>query len=181
MHPLLARQLRRLGIVPDAGPPLSGPWTDLLARVNRAYEEHDQERYLLERSQELASQEMSALYATVQADRDLLDNRVQERTDALRLSEARLSSLLSLSADWIWEQDEELRFSFFSDGIETATGMKAGRLSKGLPPTFSGQFADEDQYWNQSASARPVAPAHSVTHGRRERRMPMASSRPCTG
>ena len=66
---------------------------------------------------------MAALYATVRADRDLLDSRVRERTEALALSEGRLSSLLSLSADWIWEQDAELRFSYFSDGIEAATGI----------------------------------------------------------
>jgi diguanylate cyclase (GGDEF)-like protein/PAS domain S-box-containing protein len=128
MHPLLARQLRRLGILPEAGPPTSGPWAELLARVSRVYEDHDQERYLLERSQELASQEMSTLYATLRADRDLLDSRVQERTDALRLSEARLSSLLSLSADWIWEQDEELRFTYFSEGIEAAAGISPQML-----------------------------------------------------
>jgi diguanylate cyclase (GGDEF)-like protein/PAS domain S-box-containing protein len=128
MHPLLARQLRRLGILPEAGPPASGPWAELLARVSRVYEDHDQERYLLERSQELASQEMADLYATVRADRDLLDSRVQERTDALRLSEARLSSLLSLSADWIWEQDEELRFTYFSEGIQAAAGISPQML-----------------------------------------------------
>jgi hypothetical protein len=101
MHALLKRQLGRLGVEPDSGPPAEGAWSELLQRVSRIYEDHDQERYLLERSQDLASAEMAALYATVRADRDLLDSRVRERTEALQLSEARLTSLLSLSADWI--------------------------------------------------------------------------------
>jgi diguanylate cyclase (GGDEF)-like protein/PAS domain S-box-containing protein len=128
VHPLLERQLKRLGVAPDAGPPDNGPWSELLGRISRAYEEHDQERYLLERSQDLASQEMATLYATLRADRDLLDTRVRERTDALSLSEARLSSLLSLSADWIWEQDADLRFTYFSEGIEAAAGISPQML-----------------------------------------------------
>jgi diguanylate cyclase (GGDEF)-like protein/PAS domain S-box-containing protein len=128
IHPLLARQLRRLGIATDAGPPPAGSWASLLARVSRAYEDHDQERYLLERSQDLASKEMSDLYGALRTERDLLDTRVRERTDALRLSEARLTSLLSLSADWIWEHDEQMRFTYFSEGIEAAVGIPAQML-----------------------------------------------------
>ena len=129
LHPLLKRQLRRLGVADEAGLPESAQWRELLQRVSRAYEEHDQDRYLLERSQELASQEMAALYATVRTDRDLLDTRVRERTQALHLSEGRLSSLLSLSADWIWEQDEELR-----DGIEVGATLDEIADQLELPP-----------------------------------------------
>jgi len=128
LQSLLKRQLKRVGLDPEAGAPDAQRWRELLQRVSRAYEEHDQERYLLERSQELASQEMAALYATVRADRDLLDRRVRERTEALHLSEGRLSSLLSLSADWIWEQDADLRFTYFSEGIEAATGIAPSLL-----------------------------------------------------
>jgi diguanylate cyclase (GGDEF)-like protein/PAS domain S-box-containing protein len=127
LHPLLVRQLRRVGIDPASG---SDPLTlqSLLERVSRAYEAHDQELYLLERSQDLASREMAALYATVRADRDLLDSRVHERTEALRSSEGRLSSLLSLSADWVWEQDMVQRFVYVSDGVEQATGLSPSSL-----------------------------------------------------
>jgi diguanylate cyclase (GGDEF)-like protein/PAS domain S-box-containing protein len=128
LHALLKRQLRRVGVDLDADSPEHGAWRELLQRVSRAYEEHDQERYLLERSQDLASEEMAALYATVRDDRDLLESRVHERTRALRLSEGRLASLLSLSADWIWEQDAELRFTYISDGIGVAAGIPAALL-----------------------------------------------------
>jgi diguanylate cyclase (GGDEF)-like protein/PAS domain S-box-containing protein len=128
LHPLLQRQLRRLGFSAERGPADAVAWRSVLARVSRAYEDHDQERYLLERSQSLASAEMSQLHAALCAERDLLDARVRERTEALRLSESRLQSLLSLSADWIWEQDEALRFTYISDGIELAHGLAPAAL-----------------------------------------------------
>ena len=68
-HPLLRRQLKRLGLNADSAPEAAN-WRLLLERVSRVYEDHDNERYLLERSQSLASQEMAQLYATVRADRD---------------------------------------------------------------------------------------------------------------
>jgi diguanylate cyclase (GGDEF)-like protein/PAS domain S-box-containing protein len=123
LHPLLQRQLRRLALRGDALPADPGAWAELLARVSRAYTEAEQDRYLLERSQEVASREMAELNAALQAERDRLESRVRERTEALCLSEGRLSSLVSLSSDWIWEQDEELRFTYFSEGLKSATGV----------------------------------------------------------
>jgi len=127
LHPLLLRQLKRLALAPEPSPDATS-WSQLLQRVSRAYDEHDQERYLLERSQDLASQEMATLYATVRADRDQLEDRVRVRTEALRLSESRLTSLLSLSADWIWEQDANLEFTYVSDGIQGAIGIGPSQL-----------------------------------------------------
>ena len=122
LHTLLARQLKRLGLDAQAPPPDAAAWQLLLERVGRAYDDADQERYLMNRSQDLASQEMAQLYVSLRHERDQLDARVRERTEALLTSEQRLASLLSLSADWIWEQDAELRFTFVSEGIRAATG-----------------------------------------------------------
>ncbi|MFN0185183.1 MAG: putative bifunctional diguanylate cyclase/phosphodiesterase [Aquabacterium sp.] len=144
LHPLLKRQLKRLGLDPADAP--QPPWAELLARVSRAYEEHDQERRLLEHSQDLASREMAALYATVRADRDTLERRVDERTEALRVSEARLSSLLSLSADWIWEQDAELRFTYLSEGIASAVGL--------APADMIGRRREFDDRYHAEPEAR---------------------------
>jgi len=128
IHPLLLRQLRRLALHADVPPDEATAWTRLLERVSRAYTEADQDRYLLERSQQIASAEMAELYAELQAERDRLESRVRERTDALQLSQGRLASLVSLSSDWIWEQDEELRFTYFSDGLKQATGVEPAQL-----------------------------------------------------
>ena len=121
-HPLLARQLRRAALSADAVPTLDA-WRALLERVSCAYREAEQDRALLERSQEQASGATADLYAALQAERDRLESRVRERTEALRLSENRLANLVSLSADWIWEQDADLRFTYFSAGLHNATGI----------------------------------------------------------
>jgi diguanylate cyclase (GGDEF)-like protein len=127
-HPTLQRQLKRLGLdaarpdvsrdvspgaAPDRAP---GSWPAvlpaLLERVSRAYTEADQDRYLLERSQEVASREMGELHAQLAA------------------SQARLASLLSLSSDWVWEQDAGLRFNYVSSHT-TGVGLELAALLDG--------------------------------------------------
>jgi diguanylate cyclase (GGDEF)-like protein/PAS domain S-box-containing protein len=133
-HPLLRRQLQRLGLDPLAAPDPQG-WRAFIDRVSRTYAEADQDRYLMERSQSLASDEMAALNETLRRERDLLESRVAERTEALRLSEGRLASLVSLSSDWVWEQDPQGRLTYLSEGA---------LLSVGLPPEASlGRRAQE--------------------------------------
>ena len=67
LHPLLQRQLRRLGVDPAGPPPAADTWAQLLLRVSRAYGDADADRYQLERSQALASQEMAELHQLLQA------------------------------------------------------------------------------------------------------------------
>ena len=95
-HPLLQRQLRRLGLSAEQPPADAAAWAELLTRVGRAYAEAEQDRYLLERSQDLSSREMAELHTE------------------LRASQARLASLLSLSSDWVWEQDTTGRLTWVS-------------------------------------------------------------------
>jgi diguanylate cyclase (GGDEF)-like protein/PAS domain S-box-containing protein len=61
VHPVLARQLRRLSLDPDT-PPDQTLWRQFLERVERFYVEADAERYTSERLMELSSQEMAALH-----------------------------------------------------------------------------------------------------------------------
>jgi len=65
MHPLLARQLQRLGLSPDTVPQVEA-WRALLERVAQSYLESDQERYLRERSLTISSREMRDLHAKVE-------------------------------------------------------------------------------------------------------------------
>lgn len=129
LHPLLARQLRRLDLQAGAVPDAAG-WSALLARVGRAYAEAEQDRYLLERSQALASDEMGELHAE------------------LRASQSRLASLLSLSSDWVWEQDVEGRFTWVSaldsgGHGDLARALLGRRPVQDLPPVHE---ADVDEY-----------------------------------
>ncbi len=146
LHPLLQRQLRRAGLGVDGLADRPDGWSALLQHVHRAYAEHDQERYLLERSQDLASEETARLYAALRVERDQLEGRVLDRTTALQLSEARLSSLLSLSADWVWEQDASLLFTYVSDGIRQASGIDPATLIGQRRQPAEGN-ADEGPGW----------------------------------
>ena len=121
LHSLLVRQLARLGLAPTA-PPDAGAWQRLLARVSQAYVDLHQERYLLDRSQQIAWREMEILNAQLQAERDMLDTRVQERTAALAASEARFRSFTSLGSDWYWEQDASLRFTSLAGNTQLYPG-----------------------------------------------------------
>ncbi len=61
MHPLLKRQLNRLGLDDASAPPSLATWQQLLERVSRSYLESDQGRELLERSIALSAKEMQEL------------------------------------------------------------------------------------------------------------------------
>lgn len=52
---------------------------------------------------------------------DITERRVAEQ--AVRQSEGRFRSLTELSADWYWEQDADLRFSFISAGAARSSGV----------------------------------------------------------
>ena len=71
MHPVLERQLGRNGLQRSV-PPDPSAWTVFLDQVAAAYEGHDQDRYLLERSLTLSSREMGDLHAALRRDREQL-------------------------------------------------------------------------------------------------------------
>jgi uncharacterized protein (DUF3084 family) len=58
IHPLLERQLKKAHLEADTLPAGLAPWTALLEHISRAYTQSEQDRYLLERSLSLASEEM---------------------------------------------------------------------------------------------------------------------------
>lgn len=92
-------------------------WQALSASLETRIQELNRSVYILERSQALAAEEA-----------DLAIAALEEKTQALRLSESRLSSLLALSADWVWELDTEQRFSFLSDAFEGVQRLSASRM-----------------------------------------------------
>ena len=67
MHPHLERHLRRLGLSQERPPATEAAWSALLDRVSRSYDDADQDRYLLEHSVSISSEEMSALHAELTA------------------------------------------------------------------------------------------------------------------
>jgi diguanylate cyclase (GGDEF)-like protein len=140
LHPLLLRQLRRLGLEAGGPGPTTAVWPQLVERISRAYTEADQDRYLLERSQELASREMGVLHAE------------------LRASQARLADLVALSSDWIWEQDAQGRFTYVSDevvrvGLDPAAMIGQRREVDALPAV--GGSCPQD-YADRLAARQPL-------------------------
>jgi PAS domain S-box-containing protein len=60
-HKILERQLARLKLSEEALPTNKEAWQEFLSRINNRYVDADQERYLLERSMDLSSRELSEL------------------------------------------------------------------------------------------------------------------------
>ena len=102
-HGLLLRQLSRLGLAEDRPPATPEEWSLLLARVSASYTEADQDRYTLERSLEISSNEMQRLY------QDLLRSSETElalERDKLQLSVATLHATLEASLDGVLVVDQ---------------------------------------------------------------------------
>ncbi len=81
MHPLVKRQLKKLGLL-DTPAPTPEQWQDFLKKVGAAYTEADQGRELLERSIALSSEEMKQLY---EAQRLANATRLAEERDKLQV------------------------------------------------------------------------------------------------
>ena len=163
-HALLSRQLRRLDLGTESPPDLAG-WQAFIDRVSRAYEEADEDRYLMERSQALASDEMAVLNEALRQERDLLETRVAERTEALRLSEGRLASLVSLSSDWVWEQDVKGRLTYLSEGAMVAGGMPVSSLLGRRAQELDGFECDERTVKRYLQALAERQPFRDIVHG----------------
>lgn len=108
MHDVLARQLRRLGLSPEA-PPTHEQWLDMLERVSRAYENADQDRYTLERSNSISSEEMAALHAQLRKLNADLEEQVAARTRSLQEAMAKAMAAADAKAAFMANMSHEIR------------------------------------------------------------------------
>ena len=76
--------------------------------------------------------ETGARLGIVSVARDITAQLAAER-ELLR-SEERFRSLTSMSSDWFWETDAQIRFTFFSEGLRTRLGVEPEQL---LGTTFA--------------------------------------------
>lgn len=72
LHSLLLRQLKRSGLSPETRPETPEQWDEFLQKVNAAYFEADQDRYLQTRSMTILSEEMLERWELIKAQRQSL-------------------------------------------------------------------------------------------------------------
>lgn len=85
---------------------------------------------------------------------ETLQSEVRERTreleasnEALRSSEARFRDFADTAADWYWEMDADLRFSYLSDGYEERSGLpREGTLGKTREELFADQVEGSESW-----------------------------------
>ncbi|MCA9481310.1 MAG: hypothetical protein KC545_13235, partial [Nitrospira sp.] len=99
MHPLLQRQLKRLGLDDVSRPPSIEVWTRFCERISQTYIEAEQGRTLLERSLALSSQEM----------RQLHEDLIQSSERRIKNIEDHTQHLIAASLDGIVGMDAEGR------------------------------------------------------------------------
>ncbi|MES9958886.1 MAG: EAL domain-containing protein [Sedimenticola sp.] len=110
MHRLLKRQLRKLGIDP-AQEPTRQQWSTLLERISETYQQSDDDRYLLERSLQVSSDEMQVMFQ-------------QQKASA----EGRLRALVNALPDLVFMLDEDGRYVEVIAGESQALYMPAEEL-----------------------------------------------------
>ena len=118
MHPLLARQLKRLGLEEGALPPSLEAWGEFLERIGQSYVEADQGHALLERSLALSSTEMQALYAQLKQTSDT--QLAQERN--------KLETVLQSLGDGLCVVDAEWKIQMVNQQAEALFGETASAL-----------------------------------------------------
>ncbi|MEZ4407558.1 MAG: response regulator [Polyangiales bacterium] len=112
LHPLLLRQLRRAGVSDPASPPDAAGWAELVRRVSLAYQQADDDRYTLERSIQLSSQELTAA------------NEALRRASAeeVALERDRLRAVIDAVGDGLCVLDAEGRVALVNPAARAALG-----------------------------------------------------------
>jgi diguanylate cyclase (GGDEF)-like protein/PAS domain S-box-containing protein len=113
MHNLLKRQLRKLRVSDELLPDLDS-WQQLLARISNTYQQADRDRYLLEHSMDVSSDEMLKLY-----------DDLREATEALLYVEKERAHItLQSIGDAVISTDESGKIQFMNTSAEKLTGWR---------------------------------------------------------
>ncbi|UCB56116.1 MAG: EAL domain-containing protein [Thiotrichales bacterium] len=125
MHRLLARQLKKLQL-DSSSPPRLDEWHRFLQQIDTSYEASDQDRYILERSLTLSSEEMQELY------------KRQKST-----YESRMHAILHALPDTLFLLDEDGKYIEVMSGNETRLYRdKQALLGKTLHDVFPEKDAE---------------------------------------
>ena len=100
MHPLLERQLARCHLDAATLPVAREDWSTFLERVSRTYQDSDEERYLIERSLDVSSNEMRTLNEDLQRERSQLRNIIRNAPVAIAMFDQSMR-YMAYSQKWL--------------------------------------------------------------------------------
>ena len=92
----------------------------------------------------------------------------RRQAEALAASEARFAVYVGMSADWIWEQDANLRFTFVSRPKEIALEMFPGDNVGKRRDELSLVVTDEESWQQHLDDLAAHRPFRNLTYGRRD-------------
>jgi len=79
------------------------------------------------------------------------EREIRDLREALFIAEQSYRDLVETTSDWLWEQDEQLRFTFLSDDVEKHTGVKPQAFIGKTRWEMIGVDADRDAKWKNLA------------------------------
>jgi signal transduction histidine kinase/ActR/RegA family two-component response regulator len=109
VHPVLARQLKRLGLDESSTGIDPAAWASLLTVISRTYEQADMDRALLERSQEISNNEMQDLHLRLENQNANLEQQVTQRTSQLSEALERAESASAAKSTFMAKMSHEIR------------------------------------------------------------------------
>lgn len=156
MHSVLLRQLKRLQLFRDT-PPDQAAWQLFLDRIDATYEENDQERYTLERSLRISSEEMQELYHQLKSS-----------------SEARIRAIAEALPDLLFLIDEDGKYlEIFASSkpellVKEVSTLKGKRISDVLPDEIAKGTMDAIRQALETDSVQVFECTLDVQAGRRD-------------
>ena len=142
MHPLLDRQLKRLGLDGEQPPVSASVWVELLTRVDRSYVEADQGHALLERSLALSSKEMQDLYA--QLKRTSETQLAHERNKLQAVIQALGRGLCVVDHQWNIQMVNQQAELMFGADAQSLVGHPVYRMISPAPAEYRDMCLDAD-------------------------------------
>lgn len=171
MHPLLARQLKRLDL-DEAHPPSPVVWDELLKKINQSYIEADQGHALLERSLALSSAEMQELYAQLkQSSETQLE---QERNTLQTVLQSLGDGLCVVDAEWKIQLVNSQAELLFGETGSALIGRSVYRMISPGPEEYRSECLITDSTFPSLASGDPYRTDDGVLLARNGDLLPIA-------